>query len=112
MVIKFQEGHICPNCGAKTDVPQLFPPKRQQIFAFIWANPNCLASEVQAACYNYYVGYNTVVVHINKIGEALKGSGYALRGRVRLGDRRRLYKIIKEQESKDNVTTNVPAVLS
>lgn len=73
-------GLKCPFCGGTTgEIPIIASRKRQQIFAYIWNNPNCTSDEIRKALYGNLVRCRNVVsVHITRISVALHHTEYAL----------------------------------
>lgn len=69
-------GHICPLCGNATDKPMLFKSIRlQQLFGFVWDNPNCRTSEVARAT---GVSHVHVTMLMTEIKRGLEGTEFRL----------------------------------
>lgn len=93
----------CPMCGTATDVPFMFKSiLLQQLFAFIWRNPNCTMKEIYDA-FNEDWSTNSLRMNVSRVYEHLlntKDCKYRLRKTLQSqlyaeGGRGHRYKIIE-----------------
>lgn len=70
--------HLCPYCGQRSEIPQLFPRVTQSIFRFIWENPGVDNREIGAGVYGPAYLPQTVWTHLKIIRRGLLATPYCL----------------------------------
>lgn len=68
----------CPHCRRKADRPLFLPRGQQQVFDFIWNNPDCSIKEIEEAFYGSNITSNLITVQISKARDNLTGTPFKL----------------------------------